>query len=140
MLDENKVTLAEYRIGRAEECLNSSESLIKIKDYSASLNRSYYSIFHAVRAIFALEGVDRKKHSGVIAYFQQNYVKTGIFEKKYSNIVQEAFEIRQESDYEDFYIISVDDAVNQLDNAKEFVNLAKNYIEKRMSEYRKDNK
>ena len=136
MLDENKVTLAEYRIGRAEECLSSSEALIEIKDYSASLNRSYYSIFNAVRAIFALEGVDRKKHSGVIAYFQQNYVKTGIFDKKYSTIVQEAFEVRQESDYEDFFIISIDDVVTQLDNAKDFVSVIKKYVEETIESFR----
>jgi len=131
MLSPERISLAEYRINKAEECLHSAETLIKIEDYLAALNRSYYAIFHAVRAVFALDGVDRKKHSGVISCFQQNYVKTGAFDKKYSTIVQDAFEIRQESDYEDFYVVSKEDVFIQLKNAKEFVTVVRKYINDR---------
>lgn len=61
-------------------------------------------------------------------YFQQNYVKTEIFDKEFSRIVQEAFEVRQESDYEDFYVISKEDAITQYENAKKFVTAAEEYI------------
>lgn len=128
MLSEEKISLAEYRISKAEECLKSAAALIEIEDYLAALNRSYYAIFHSVRAVFALDGIDRKKHSGVISCFQQNYVKTGMFDKKYSSIVQEAFEVRQESDYEDFYVISKEEVIVQLENAKEFVGAVRKHI------------
>jgi uncharacterized protein (UPF0332 family) len=95
-----------------------------------ALNRSYYAIFHAARAIMALDGADRKKHSGVIAYFQQNYVKTGVFDKQLSAIMTKAFDFRQESDYEDFFIISHEDVRNQLENAELFYNEIRAYIEK----------
>ena len=104
MLDNEKRALAEYRMGKAQECLKTAEELLAIEDYLAVLNRTYYAIFHSVRAILALDGEDRRKHSGVISYFQQNYVKTGIFDKCYSGIVQESFEVRQELDYEDFLL------------------------------------
>lgn len=42
--------------------------------YKNALNRAYYSIFHAMRAVNALDGFDISKHSGVIAHFNQNYV------------------------------------------------------------------
>ena len=93
------------------------------------LNRSYYAIFNAIRAIFAIDSVDRRKHSGVIACFQQNYVKTGIFDKEYSRIVQDAFEVRQESDYEDFYVISKEEVEIQMSNAKRFVDAAEEYLQ-----------
>ena len=77
----------------------------------------------------AVDGVDRRKHSGVIAYFQQHYVKTGIFSKEYSTIVQDAFEVRQESDYEDFYVISKEEAEIQLANAGKFVETVDRYLQ-----------
>ena len=43
-----------------------------------------YSIFTGVRAVLAKDGIDLKKHAGVIAYFQKEYIKTGEFDKKYS--------------------------------------------------------
>ena len=128
MLEQSKKDLAKYRIEKAEDCLRAAEYLIEPGEYLSILNRAYYAIFHAVRAIFAIEGVDRKKHSGVISYFQQNYVKTGVFDKEFSMIVQEAFEVRQESDYEDFYVVSKEDAISQYENAKDFVNATKKYL------------
>ena len=64
----------------------------------------------------------------MIAYFQQNYVKTGIFDKEYSTIVQDAFEVRQESDYEDFYIVSKEEVEIQMSNAKKFVDAVEEYL------------
>lgn len=128
MLDEIRIDLAKYRLDKAKECLRVAEYLIEPKEYLSVLNRAYYAIFHAVRAVLAIEGVDRKKHSGVISYFQQNYVKTGIFDKEFSSIVQETFEVRQESDYEDFYIISKEEAVSQYENAKRFVAEIEKYV------------
>ena len=129
MHNNEKTALAQYRINKAEDCLRSANALVDIEDYLAVLNRSYYAIFHAVRAILALDGADRRKHSGVISYFQQNYVKPGVFDKKYSEMVQDAFELRQECDYEDFYVLSKEDAITQLNNANDFVGIVKKYLE-----------
>ena len=52
-----------------------------------------YSIFTGVRAVLAKDGIDFKKHVGVIAYFQKEYIKTGEFDKKYSKYLQAAFQI-----------------------------------------------
>lgn len=129
MLDKSRIDLAKYRLEKAKECLNAAEYLIEPEEYLTILNRAYYAIFHAIRAVFAIEGVDRKKHSGVISYFQQNYVKTGIFDKEFSRIVQEAFEVRQESDYEDFFVISKEDSITQYENAQRFVEEIEKYID-----------
>lgn len=121
MLDDNRRDLCKYRLERARECLKSAILLRDLGDYASSANRSYYSIFHAIRAIMALDGEDRKKHSGVIAYFQEKYVKTEIFDKDYSYIIKNAFQIRQESDYDDFCIISKEEVDEQIENAERLI-------------------
>ena len=73
--------LSAHRFGRAKEELQTAELLLKNANFRSSINRSYYSIFHAIRAVNALDGFDSSKHSGVIAHFNQEYVKTGVFEK-----------------------------------------------------------
>ena len=75
-----------------------------------------------------MEGVDFSKHSGVMAYFQKNYVKSGIFGKEYSKISTEAFQIRSESDYDDHYIISKEEVEIQIQNAQFFLNGIVGYI------------
>ena len=103
-------TLAKYRYQRALEDLAAAKEMLSGGMYKPSLNRSYYSIFHAMRAITALEGFDSSKHSGVIAYFNQNFVKTGIFAKETSKIIKNASIMREQSDYSDFFIASKQDA------------------------------
>lgn len=71
-MDESDVDVAIImRPGATAELLMKSES------YRQSINRSYYAIFHAVCAVNALDGFDSSKHSGVIAHFNQQYVKNG---------------------------------------------------------------
>ncbi len=63
--------LSVYRYSKALEDLTASEVMLKEALYKVSINRSYYAIFHAIRAITALAGYDSSKHSGIIAYFNQ---------------------------------------------------------------------
>ena len=132
-MDEERISLAKYRLEKALSCIEESEMSFDNKAYGTSLNRSYYAIFHSVRAVLALDGVDRKKHSGVIAYFQQNYIKTGIFDKKFSRMIFDAFDVRMDSDYEDFFVYSHDDVEKQLGNAKLFYEEMKKYVEEQLS-------
>lgn len=106
-MDERRKDLCSYRLEKAGKCLESAKLLVQSGDYCSAANRSYYSIFHCIRSLLALEGIDFSKHSGVMAYFQKNYVKTGLFGKEYSQILTEAFEVRSESDYDDYYMMQI---------------------------------
>ena len=70
----------------------------------------------------------QKKHSGVIAEFNRNYIKTDVFDKRFSKIISKAFQIRNRSDYEDFYVVAKEDVAQQIDNAKEFLDVVTEYI------------
>lgn len=121
--------LAKYRMERAKEMLVASEENLKIEQYRTSLNRSYYAIFHAMRAVNILEGYDSSKHSGVIAYFTQTFLKTERLDRGLSKIIKEASYLREKSDYDDFYIASKDEAKNQLENAESFLKTISEYLD-----------
>lgn len=120
--------LSKYRLENAEEKLESARILLDAGKYKDSIGRSYYAVFSAVRAVLAKDKVDFSKHAGVIAYFQREYIKTEVFEKKYSKYLQSAFQIRNSCDYDDFFIVSKQDAEEQYQNAKEFCKTIKNYL------------
>ena len=84
-----------------------------------------------MRAVLALENVDYAKHAGVISHFQREYIKTGRFETKYSRYLQRAFQIRNSCDYDDFYLISKQDAEEQFEHAQEMVSVIRSFIEKK---------
>lgn len=101
-MDERVKDLAFYRISQAEQCTKSANILKDFGDYKGAANRSYYAIFHAMRSVLALDEIDFSKHSGVSAYFRKNYIKTGVFDVGMSDIIRLAFDVRSDSDYDDY--------------------------------------
>lgn len=67
--------LSKYRLEKARDMLASAQRDCEAEDYASANNRAYYCIFHAIRAVLALDGLDFKKHSMVIATFGQRYLK-----------------------------------------------------------------
>ena len=120
----------QYRLDMAKERLNSARILLENRSYKDSVGRSYYAMFTAVRALLALENVDYSKHAGVIAHFQKEYIKTDIFERKYSKYISQAFQIRNNTDYADFFIVSQKEAQEQYERASEFYDAIVSYLSK----------
>lgn len=129
MLSEEKITLSRLRLQKAKECLTDAALLGDNGSYKSLTNRSYYAVFHAMRAVLALDGFDSKKHSGVIAEFQKIYIKSGIFEKELSAIIRSLFLARNNSDYDDFFFIAKEDALKQHENAVLFVKEIEKYLQ-----------
>lgn len=121
--------LAGYRMTRAWEMFTAAEENLKIGQYKTSLNRSYYAVFHAMRAANIMKGFDSSKHSGVIAFFNKEYIKTGIMEKSLSVIIKNSSFLREKSDYDDFFIASKKDATLQLESAKIFLSSVEKYLD-----------
>ena len=122
--------LSKYRYENSLEALEDARLMYENGRYKNALNRAYYSIFHAIRAVNALKGFDSSKHSGVIAFFNQNYVKEGYFSKEMSKIIKLASENREKADYLDFYIASKGEAEKQIARAEEFNTVIRDFLEK----------
>ena len=125
--------LVLLRLERAEEMLSASQINYDQGELKTSLNRSYYAIFHAMRSVNLLDGFDSSKHSGVIAHFNQCYLKTREISPAFSDTIKRASYCREKSDYDDFYVVSQDEVEEQLNNAKEFVNKVKQYLESKIN-------
>lgn len=128
MLPDNRTILMQHRLDSAKEKLESAKILLDNGNLKDSIGRSYYAMFTCVRALLARDGVDFSKHAGVIAYFQKEYIKTGIFDVKYSKYISQAFQVRNNADYADFYIVCKTDAEEQYVQAEEFYQMITDYL------------
>ena len=121
LLDSELSDLANARLLNAKDCLLQANALLNVEQYKGVANRAYYAVFHAMRAALALEGFDSKKHSGIIAKFREAYIKTNLFNVEIFEIISTLFRVRSASDYDDFYILSKEEAIKQLESAKMMV-------------------
>ena len=128
MLDDIRRTSTAYRLEKARNCLSAAKTLLSTGAYSDSANRSYYCIFHAIRAVLITVGFSAKTHSGCITEFRRRYIKTKIFPNDFSDIIGNAFEVRNSSDYEDFYVISKEEVEQQAENANLFLTAVERYL------------
>jgi uncharacterized protein (UPF0332 family) len=125
--------LVRYRIEQAEESLESAQLLLDNGKPRSSVNRSYYAMFYAVLALLAARGSETSKHSGVIALFDQEYVKTGIFDKDLSRWLHDAFDFRQRADYREMFHISHDQAKLVIEHAASFLSAVRSHLTKMIS-------
>ena len=128
MQDEYKIALSKARYENAQECLRAARGLVTSGSYKSAANRSYYAVFHAMRAVLAFDGVDMKHHSGIISEFRKRYIKTNIFETRLSEIISVLFDVRTDSDYDDFFVISRKETLEQIQNAAYFLDAIETYI------------
>jgi len=128
LLNEDLINLSKARLLHAEDCLREANLLLDGNEYKGTANRAYYAAFHSLRAILILDDFDSKKHSGIIAKFRENYLKTEIFNKEISEYISSLFRVRTASDYDDFFIVSKEDSVSQLEKAEKIVSQIKSYL------------
>lgn len=93
-----KDPLVSYRLESAKEKLKAAVALLADGDYKDSVSRSYYAIFTAARALLATKRLDSSKHSGVIALFNQHFVKLGVVSKETSKLIERAKVYRERAD------------------------------------------
>ena len=87
-----------------------------------------------MKALEALNGYESKKHSGALSYFRQTYIKTGILDEKLSDIIGVLQESREDSDYNIMIRFAAEDAEEQYQNAKQFVETIDRFLESQYQE------
>lgn len=113
--------LAKHRLEQAKEGLEDAVLLYDLKRYKSANNRAYYSIFYSIKAVLALEPVDFKRHKDVTAYFNKNYVHTEIFPRNIGHRIVETSKTREDSDYDDEFIVNPEETQAQIITAEELI-------------------
>ena len=120
--------IACHRIERAAAACREGDLLAEQHSYGGAANRYYYAAFHAARALLATRNVDSARHAGVIALFQQHFVKSGDFPADVARALPRSFEKRLSSDYSDFVDISAEEVGRVRTEVHAFVDLCREFL------------
>ena len=128
-IKENLRHLALYRLKQAEESVDEARYLFEgSKSPRSVVNRAYYAMFYAVLGLLIFEPYSSSKHSGILSYFNRNFIKTGKISKDLGRAVNRAFDLRQRTDYREEFNISRDQAEPFIGWAEMFVSSVKLYL------------
>ena len=119
-----------YRLQQAKETLDEAEFLLKgKKSPRAVINRAYYAMFYALLALLIFEPYSSSKHSGVLSYFNQKFIKNGLLPKRLGESINTAFELRQRGDYREYVEITYEQVEPFIKKTQEFIEEVRNYLQ-----------
>lgn len=130
-MEFNKKALIEYRIEKAKDTIKAAELLMENNLLSHAENRIYYAIFYIVSALALKYDFLTSKHMKLLGWFNKNFVFTGKVSIEMKNIYRDAFENRQESDYEDYKIFEIDEIRTHFNKMKQFVSTVEQLIKEK---------
>lgn len=113
--------IVEYRLQRARETIQEANSLLRDGHLNGAMNRIYYVLFYAAIALLATRDLGSSRHSGVIALFHDNFVRTRLFPRELAQLLGQAFDLRSRGDYRDFVVLDESHMRELLAGAQDFV-------------------
>lgn len=111
---------------RSESDLQISKFYINRNNYLASIERSYFTVFNAIRAVLVLNDASFKSHKNTISYFNREFVKKGIFPKDFAGKIENLRKLCV-SDYSD---ITLSETLEQYNFAKMVLDEVNQYLSK----------
>jgi uncharacterized protein (UPF0332 family) len=114
---------------RSERYLRSAEILLNDGDYDSSVSRVYYAMFYSVEALLVTKNQYPKSHKGVMIAFSKEFVKPAIFPVNMNKAFVRAFQKRNLGDYGYTSMLTKEEAIESIQQSKEFINKIKEYLQ-----------
>jgi uncharacterized protein (UPF0332 family) len=116
-----RLRIAEGYRKRSREEIEAARTMLKSHFHAAAISRSYYAVFYAMNALLIEKDIVTKSHKQTAIEFRKHFIKTEFFDMKYSNILDELFNVRMLSDYDALLEIDEEKTNYLIDLAEDFV-------------------
>jgi len=128
MSEQDFKALIDYRLEQADEALADAEFLLSAGRHRGAANRLYYAAFYAAMAVLLTRRLEYSRHSGVIAFFDREFIRTNLLPKEYSRTLHRAFSERQQDDYMPFVEMDPDELQLLLADVRTMVHGIRDHI------------
>lgn len=118
---EGRQSATASELALADDELEAAEGLLSLGHPRIALTRTYFAVFHAVRARLFSEGLEPKTHAGVHHLWNLHLVKTGVYDPATSRLLARLQKYREEADYAREFVVDEAGAREELEAAKGLV-------------------
>ena len=106
---DERQAIVTYRLEKAESTYNDVLKSMEFGMFSTAANRLYYCFYYAASALLISKGIETHRHAGVQSMMHLHFVKPGLMTTEDGLLMRRLFNLRQESDYDDFFVIKQED-------------------------------
>ncbi len=119
--EQERNSLIQFRINQANEAIEEVSKLIEANMLNIAVNRIYYGMFYSLNALALKYEFSSSKHLQLIGWFNKTFVKPGLIDIKYGQILRDAFKNRTEGDYVPFITYEKEDVRIMHENMRSFI-------------------
>lgn len=116
---------------KAIDTIEGAEGLLNMDKPEIAAGRAYYAMFYVAEALLYEIDLEFSQHGQVIAAYGKNFAKTKELDPKFHHWLRGAFDTRILSDYDVDANISAQLAASLINQAREFLQAAQLYQEKK---------
>jgi uncharacterized protein (UPF0332 family) len=127
---DEKKALVQVRLQAAAESIDDAKRLCAAESWRGAMNRAYYGMFHAANALALAHGAVCSKHTHLIAFFQKEFAKPEILDRRHGRSFQKAFEDRSEADYQDYITFDEAQVATRIQEAEDFLQAIRDHLRK----------
>jgi uncharacterized protein (UPF0332 family) len=118
---EEREELIRYNIEKSHQAIDDVKFLIENNKLHLAINRIYFGTFYILSALALKHKFSTRKHKELIGWFNKNFIKNSVVEKKISKIIRLSFELRSEADYDVTASFSKEEVENYFMDMKEVI-------------------
>lgn len=111
-----------------DEAINAAKSLVEKALYRSAMSRTYYGLFHYIKALLYTRGLEPKSHEGLEHLFGLHFVKSGKVEAKNAKLLARLQKYRESSDYGLVTVFGKEDVEQEIADVENFLQSIQDYL------------
>lgn len=120
----------QIEIESGNEALEAVRTLIGKGLYRSAISRTYYGLFHYIRALLYTQGLEPKSHEGLEHLFGLHFVRAGKVDIGSAKLLARLQKYREQSDYGLVTVFTKEDVEQELAEVDRFIQSIQDYLNK----------
>ena len=127
--DDDRKTMVTLEIEKADKFIIQAKSMFEQEQWDLAANRYYYACFHAVQALFIYNGLNSRRHAGMLSQFGLNFIKTNVIEDRLGGFLHRMEQLRERGDYNCVFSVTKEEIQSMIDPANELISKIKDLLQ-----------
>lgn len=118
--EKDRETLINYRVEKAKKAGEDVRFLIDSDKLHLAVNRIYYGAFYILSALALKYQFQTSSHQELIGWFNKEFVKAEVVDRKYGRFVHKAYDKRSKADYADYVQFDKGEVLTMFNEMRDF--------------------
>lgn len=119
--DEDRRTMVGLEMEKAHKFIEQANLMYSQELWDLAANRYYYACFHAVQALFVYNGLNSRRHAGMLSQFGLYFIKTKVISDSLGGFLTRMEQLRERGDYNCVYSVTKEEIEVMINPAAELI-------------------